>query len=132
MAVNRERRCYILSPGHSVRQIQGIHFGLSRPIPEREKQPHLWTVLNWTAEPAMSPSVGIGAEYPRDDPGILKTVIPLRRRMGRVGQFTGRGKPWDELFAGLCGCGESQPRHCSSIPARFTASSILLDRAALP
>jgi hypothetical protein len=57
----------------------------------------------------MPPSAGIGTKYPRDDPRILKIVVPLRRRMGRVGQFAGGGKPWDEFFAGQRGGGESQP-----------------------
>jgi hypothetical protein len=75
MAVDCERRRYILQPGHSVRHIQGIHLALSGPIPEREKQFHIRTILKWTAEPEMPPYAPTGAKYSRNDPRILKIVV---------------------------------------------------------
>src|SRR5205807_4645909 len=79
MAVDCQRRGYVLQPSHSVRHIQGIHFALSGPIPEREKQSHFWTILQLTAEPEMPPYPRIGAKYSRNDPRVLKIVVPLRR-----------------------------------------------------
>src|ERR1035441_3243049 len=131
MAVDRQWRRYILQPGHSVRHIQGIQFALSGPIPEREKKFHFRTILHWTAEPEMPSHTLTGAKDSRNDPRILKVVVPLRRQMGGVGPFAGGGKPWGELFASQCGGRESHPRHGSPVfSARSTAACILLHRAA--
>jgi hypothetical protein len=45
----------------------------------------------------MPPYSCTGGKYPRNNPRILKIVVPLRRRIGGVGQFTGGGEPWDDL-----------------------------------
>ena len=67
----------------------------------------------------------------RNDPRILKIVISLRRRMGGVSQFTGGGKPWDELFASHRGGGESQPRHTCSSRRRIRDTSLRRRRCSL-
>src|SRR5205809_8077723 len=102
MAVDCRRRRHNLRPGHSVRHIQGINFASPGSVPEREKQSHFRTILKWTTEPEMPPYARTGVKDSRNDPGMLKKVVPLRRRMGGVGQFAGGGKPRDELIAIQC------------------------------
>src|SRR5215831_9606776 len=111
MAVDCERGRYILQPGPSIRHVQGIQFALSGPIPECKKQFHFPIIFKRTTEPEAPAYSCAPLKYSGNHPRILKIVVPVGRRMGRVGQFASGGKPWDDLLTLQRGSGESQPRH---------------------
>jgi hypothetical protein len=142
---------YTLPPGHSVRQIECINFPSPGPIPEREKQSHLRTVLKWTAEPEMPSYARTGVKYSRNDPRILKIVISLRRRMGGVSRSPTEAShgtnsaPANVEVENLSRDILAHPvekcvtlhsvagaARCFKSAARFPATSILLDSAAPP
>jgi hypothetical protein len=130
MAVNCRRRRYTLPPGHSVRQIECINFPSPGPIPEREEQSHLRTVLKLNGPPNQKCRRTL-VKYSGNDSRVFKIVISLRRRMRGVRQFTGGGKPWDELFASQRGGGEFQPRHTCSSGRKMRDASLRRRRCSL-
>jgi hypothetical protein len=144
MAVHCERGRYILHSAPSIRHEQGIQFPPSSPIPECKEQFQFPVIFRRTTEPEVPAYSCAALKYSGNHLRILKIVVAVGWRMGRVGQFAGRSKPWHDLFTQQCGSGESQPRHnqqnhlfpadffCFKSPARPTAASILLDRVSSP
>ncbi len=95
---------HIRRPCDSISQEQFVDYAVSGSIPKGKKESHFRAVPPRTAKPEVASGVRTGAEYSRNNPGVLEIVVPLGRHVRSVSKFTSSGEPRHEFFTGQGRC----------------------------